>query len=153
MGRRATPAAPTNTVGGRIDQSAVIGHAPESRAWKPGDAFYPPQVDRTARIEAFATVDAGCERPTLIGPRAWLFTHAHVGHDAVIGADVEISTGATIGGYAVIEAGARIGLGAIVRPRVRVGVGAHVGMGAVVVKDVPPGETWVGNPAHPIARS
>lgn len=148
---RARHRPPTNTVGGGIDQTAVIGHAPESRTWQPGDAFFEPVIDRTARVEAFVTVDAGTQRPTTIAARSWLFKHSHVGHDAQVGPDCEISTGAIIGGFAVIEAGARIGLGAIIRPRVTVGAGARVGMGAVVTRDVPAGATVVGNPARPHA--
>ena len=47
---------------------------------------------------------------------------------------------------------AYIGAGAIILPGVRIGEGAIVGAGAVVTKDVPPGETWAGVPAHPIAQ-
>ena len=44
--------------------------------------------------------------------------------------------------------GASIGGGAVILPGVSIGAGAMVGAGAVVTKDVPPGETWVGNPAR-----
>lgn len=43
-----------------------------------------------------------------------------------------------------------IGMGALIGPGIRIGEGAVIGMGAVVTKDVPPGETWVGNPARNI---
>ena len=138
----------TNTYGGGVDQHAVIGHAPESRDWKPGDIAYVPRIHNTARIEAFVTVDAGLKAPTYIGARAWIFKHAHVGHDAWIGSDVEISTGAIIGGHAEVHDGARVGLGAVVLPYRKVGRGATVGAGSVVTKDVPAGETWAGNPAR-----
>ena len=44
--------------------------------------------------------------------------------------------------------GASIGAGAVILPGVTIGAGAMIGAGAVVTRDVPPGETWVGNPAR-----
>jgi len=44
--------------------------------------------------------------------------------------------------------GASIGGGAVILPGVTIGEGAMIGAGAVVTKDVPPGETWIGNPAR-----
>jgi hypothetical protein len=61
--------APTNTVGGGVDQTAILGHAPEHRGWTPGDPSYDVQLGEGARIEAFVTVDAGYKRPTRIGAR------------------------------------------------------------------------------------
>lgn len=48
----------------------------------------------------------------------------------------------------VVEDDASIGMGALIGPGIIIGKGATVGMGAVVTKNVPAGETWVGNPAH-----
>lgn len=42
---------------------------------------------------------------------------------------------------------ASIGAGAVILPGLTIGEGAMIGAGAVVTKDVPAGETWVGNPA------
>lgn len=53
-----------------------------------------------------------------------------------------VPNGGTVGDFAVIGMGALIGAG------VHIGAGAIIGMGAVVTKDVPPRETWVGNPAR-----
>lgn len=129
----------------RVSPLALIGDQPESRDHHgPG---VPPLIHPGARIEAFATVDAGTSRPTTVGA-SWLFKHSHIGHDAVIGDGCEISTGAIIGGWCELGDNVRVGLGAVLRPRVKVGDGARVGMGAVVTKDVPAGETWVGNPAR-----
>jgi len=44
----------------------------------------------------------------------------------------------------------KIGANATIKAGITIGEGAKIGMGAVVTKDVPPGETWVGNPAHKI---
>lgn len=48
----------------------------------------------------------------------------------------------------VVERGASLGSGAVVLAGIRIGEGALVGAGAVVTRDVPPGETVVGNPAR-----
>jgi len=47
-----------------------------------------------------------------------------------------------------IKRGAKIGANASILAGVTIGEGAIIGMGAVVLKDVPPKETWVGNPAR-----
>ena len=51
-----------------------------------------------------------------------------------------------------VENDASIGSGAIIMCGIRLGKGSHVGCGAVVTKDVLPGETVVGVPAHVIRR-
>jgi UDP-2-acetamido-3-amino-2,3-dideoxy-glucuronate N-acetyltransferase len=47
-----------------------------------------------------------------------------------------------------VERGASIGSGAVVLGGLTIGAGAEIGAGAVVTKDVEPGVTVVGNPAH-----
>ena len=45
---------------------------------------------------------------------------------------------------------ASIGAGAVILPGIIIGAGARIGAGAVVTKNVPAGETWVGNPARKV---
>ena len=148
-------AIPTNTYGGGVDQTAVIGHAPEMRTWTPGMLAYAPVLGKDVRIEAHVSIDAGVERPTMISARTWLMKKVHIGHDAFVGEDCEIAPGVVVGGYCVIGDNVKIGINACVRPYISVGEGARIGAGAVVVKHVPPGVTVVGNPArmlvHPSA--
>lgn len=47
----------------------------------------------------------------------------------------------------LVRRGASIGAGAVILPGVTIGRDALIGAGAVVTKDVPDGETWLGNPA------
>ena len=44
--------------------------------------------------------------------------------------------------------GASIGAGAVICPGLTIGTGAQIGAGAVITRDVPAGETWVGNPGR-----
>lgn len=50
----------------------------------------------------------------------------------------------------IIEDYVSIGANCTILPGVTIGEGARIGAGSVVVKNVPRGRTWVGNPAHEI---
>jgi acyl-[acyl carrier protein]--UDP-N-acetylglucosamine O-acyltransferase len=131
-----------------IHETAIIGERPESRDFPESAIPWPPHIDTTARIEALCTVDSGIANQTHIGARTWLMKQCHVGHDAHIGADCEFAPGCRVGGHVTIGNRVRVGMGAIFKPFIRVGDGARIGMGAVVIRDVPPGEVWAGNPAR-----
>lgn len=77
--------------------------------------------------------------------------YSYVEHDCVIGDFVTFAPGVKCNGNVTIGDGAYIGAGAIIRHGLSIGARATIGMGAVVTKDVPVGETWVGNPARPIS--
>ena len=134
---------------GMVHHSAVIGEPPESREhWAGFGVPCAPLVHPSARLEAFVTVDGGVRSPTTIGAYAWLMKHVHIGHDAVIGAECELAPGTLIGGHAVLGYYVKCVIGVKVLPFRRIGDNAVIGAGAVVTHDVPPGETWVGNPAR-----
>ncbi len=79
-----------------------------------------------------------------------------IGHDCFLAAHV---TGSNRRGFYSDEPAkgftlmpnVRVGSGAVILAGVTIGEGATIGAGTVVTKDVPPGQTWVGNPARNIA--
>ena len=141
-----------------ISVLAVIGQPAErrdNRADSPGVFFSRldrVSIDPTSLIEALVTIDAGINQSTVIGARSWLMKKVHVGHDAQIGDDCEIAPMCSVGGFVRIGNRVKVGQGAIFKPRVTVGDDAVIGCGAVVIRDVPVGETWAGNPAKPVRR-
>ena len=138
-----------STFGGGIDPTAVIGRPPEHKDWSPGMPVIEPVIDKTARIEAYVTIDAGMHRATTIGPRTWLLKNGtHVGHDAIIGADCVIACGAIIGGHVEIGDRAFVGLNATIAPFRKIGEDAIVEQMANVTRDVPAGARVGGNPAR-----
>lgn len=141
-----------DSTGGGIHVSAVVGHPPEYRDWKTGDPMWSPLIHKTARIHALVTIDAGVQVCTTVGPRSLIMKGCHIGHDCIVGADVEMAPGAVLGGGVWVGDGAHIGINATVRPETSIGAGAVVGCGAVVLNDVPAGATVVGNPARVLVK-
>jgi sugar O-acyltransferase (sialic acid O-acetyltransferase NeuD family) len=120
-------------------------------------------ADRYATIvHPSASVGAGCS----VGPGTVLLAQtvltadvtvgAHVAvmpqvvltHDDVVGDFVTIASGVRVSGGVVIGEAAYLGTGALIRESLRIGARSIVGMGSVLLRDVPTGEVWAGNPAR-----
>ena len=110
------------------------------RAWVAQSAT----IGDGAQICAMASVGEEVE----LGRQCLINTGAVVDHECRLGDGVHIMPGARLAGCVVLGVGAGIGAGATVLPRITIGADARIGAGAVVTKDVAPGTTVVGIPAH-----
>ncbi len=107
---------------------------------------------REVELGSNVTIDRGAIGDTEIGSGVKIDNGVHVGHSAYIGGSTRIAAHAIIGGSVGIGIDCWIGLGAIIKQHLTIGNSAIIGMGAIVLKDVPAGETWVGNPAHRLVK-
>ena len=99
---------------------------------------------RGAYVGAGAVIGPGAT----IGEFAIVNSSAVVDHDCAVGAFAHVAPGAVLAGTVTVGDDAHVGAGAAVIQGRTIGASAIVGAGSVVTKDIPEGETWLGNPAR-----
>ena len=118
---------------------AIIGGAPQDIRFDP-DCEDPGLVigDRNIFRE-FATVHRGkTEEPTRIANDNYFMTSSHVGHDCILGSNIQIATGAMLGGHVIVDDRVIVGGASAVHQFCRIGRGAMLGGAAGTTLDVPP---------------
>jgi sugar O-acyltransferase (sialic acid O-acetyltransferase NeuD family) len=88
-----------------------------------------------------------------VGSHVVVMPNSTFTHDDRIEDFATICAGVSLGGAVEVGRAAYLGMNASVRQEVRVGEEAVLGMGSVLLQDLPKGETWVGVPARPLART
>lgn len=96
------------------------------------------EIGKLSKVQCFVSIPPGIK----IGENVFIGPGVHFANDKHPKAQGEWEELQTI-----VEDNAVIGMGALIGPGIKIGKGAVIGMGAVVTKDVPAGETWIGNPA------
>jgi len=145
---------PTADVG-----EATIGEG--TRIWQYVVVLPGAVIGRDCNICAHTLV----EGDVVIGDRVTVKSGAYLWDGVIVEDDVFIGPNATFTNDSfprsgqpfearrtIVRRGASIGARAVMLPGLEIGEGAMIGAGAVVTKSVPPGETWVGNPARPLAK-
>lgn len=97
-------------------------------------------------------IDRGALSDTIIGSRTKINNLCHIAHNNMIGENVEITGCVNLSGGNIIEDNVWISPNSSLRGYIHVGKDAIIGMGAIVTKNIPAGETWVGNPAHKLEK-
>ena len=122
-----------------------------------GNKFRFPQIGRLiigddVEIGANTCIDRGALSDTVIGDHTKINNLCHIAHNNQIGHNVTITGCVNVSGSSIIDDNVWIAPNATVRGFIHLGEGCTLGMGAVATKDIPSGETWVGNPAKRFER-
>lgn len=122
-----------------------------------GNGFRFPQIGSLiigdyVEIGANTCVDRGALADTVIGDYTKINNLCHIAHNNVIGKNVEIAGCVNISGSCIIDDDVWISPNVSLRGWQHIHRGVTIGTGAVVTKDIPEGETWVGNPARKLEK-
>lgn len=93
-------------------------------------------IGERCKIQAFVFIPTGVRigNDVFLGPRVTFTNDKHPPSP-----DWDIT---------IVSDNVSIGANATILPGITIGKGAKIGAGAVVTKNVPEGETWIGNPAR-----
>lgn len=154
----------------RIYDSVVMGHHCEIKAGAVlggagfgyekdanGNKFRFPQIGSLimgdyVEVGANTCIDRGALSDTVIGDYTKINNLCHIAHNNIIGKNVSITGCVNVSGGNVIDDDVWIAPNSSLRGYIHLGKGCTLGMGAVATKDIPAGETWVGNPAHKLEK-
>jgi bifunctional UDP-N-acetylglucosamine pyrophosphorylase / glucosamine-1-phosphate N-acetyltransferase len=150
--------------GSRIRDSRIDARAHVYGSWvEESEVGEGAHVGPMSHLRPGSVVGAGSEignyaevKKSRLGARVRQHHFSYLG-DAQVGDDVNIGAGTVTANFdgttkheTVIGDGAFIGVDTMLRAPVTIGAGAKTGAGSVVTRDVAPGKTVVGVPAHPI---
>ena len=118
-----------------------------------GNRFRFPQIGDVVlgdyvEVGANTCIDRGALSTTTIRDYTKINNLCHIAHNNYIGKNVVIAAEVNLSGGNIIEDDCWIAPASSLKGYIHVGRGSTIGMGAVVVKDIPAGEVWVGNPAR-----
>lgn len=154
----------------RIYDSVVMGHHCEIKAGAVlggagfgyerdayGNKFRFPQIGSLimgdyVEVGANTCIDRGALSDTVIGDYTKINNLCHIAHNNIIGKNVSITGCVNVSGGNVVDDDVWIAPNSSLRGYIHLGKGCTLGMGAVATKDIPAGETWVGNPARKLEK-
>jgi UDP-3-O-[3-hydroxymyristoyl] glucosamine N-acyltransferase len=109
-------------------------------------------VEDNVEIGSNTCIDRGTLDNTIVKEGAKIDNLVHIAHNVIVGKHAAVIAHAMIGGSTDLGDYSWIAPSAALRDRIAVGKNSIVGLGAVLTKNVPDGETWLGNPAKEISE-
>ncbi|MDD3567452.1 MAG: DapH/DapD/GlmU-related protein [Bacteroidales bacterium] len=109
-------------------------------------------IEDNVDIGSSCQIAKGALSNTIIGKGSKLNVGCFIAHNTTIGKNAWISPKVNIAGSCRILNNVTIFSGVVIREQTTIGSHSVIGMGTVVLKNVPEGETWVGNPAKKLSK-
>ena len=97
-------------------------------------------------------IASGSLSDTIIGNGCKINGLSFIGSNDILHENVWITGSTMLAGSVEVGRDTNIFSRVVVRDWCKIGIGCTIGMGAVVTKNVPSGETWVGNPARKLEQ-
>jgi acyl-[acyl carrier protein]--UDP-N-acetylglucosamine O-acyltransferase len=127
-----------------IGPYCVIGGPPEHREFYDGKESKGVIIKKGAKIFSHVSIDSGTLGPTIIEEGVQVFNHAHVAHDCILERRCCVGGSVSLAGHTIVMEGANVSGKSCTFQRVVIGAYSFVGGGSFVVRDIPPGEKWLG---------
>ena len=108
-------------------------------------------IGNNVLISSNVCVCRGTIDDTVIEDGVKIDNMSHVAHNCHMGQDSALAYPCWLGGSSTIERNGYVAAG-VIRNQCTVHADGFVGMGAIVTKDVPAGQTVIGNPAKPYVK-
>lgn len=109
-------------------------------------------IENNVYIGSNTNIVSGSLSDTIIGEGSKINGICFIGSNCNIGKNVWITGSTMLAGSVKVGNNATIYSKVVVREHLIIGSNTVIGMGSVVTKNVPEGETWVGNPAKKFFR-
>ena len=129
-----------NTVIGnnnRFEAFCSIGTEPEHKEYfgKPNKGVI---IGNNNIFREYVTINAGCEKPTILFDNILMLKASHIGHDSTIHSNCTLACNVIIAGHTLLGKYVNMGLGSVCHQFSRIGSGSMIGMGTVITKKVQP---------------
>ena len=120
-----------------------------------GNRFRFPQIGKVVigdhvEVGANSCIDRGALSDTILEDYVKIDNLCQIAHNVHLGKNVVITGCSAVSGSCVLGDDVWVGPNSIIRDQRKIGKNAFIGMGSVVMRNVPEGEVWSGNPAKSI---